>query len=149
MHGQHWDPLAWQVLENPYRPPSSSIRQGQFLSPAPITPSTHPTPPATRPVVSPGSLTPMPGAGRGAGGACGSPAPPGPPSAGIRLPSGVRAPEPGALRAVRSAAGVSGTICSVRQRSALCVKLPSPLAPPSTFPSLPIDSRDSKEKKSP
>ena len=77
MHGQHWDPLAWQVLENPYRPPSSSIRQGQFLSPAPITPSTHPTPPATRPVVSPGSLTPMPGAGRGAGGACGSPAPPG------------------------------------------------------------------------
>lgn len=35
MQGQNWDPLAWQVLENPYRPPSSSIRKGQILSPAP------------------------------------------------------------------------------------------------------------------
>lgn len=121
MHSQNWEPLVWQVLENPDFPYAPVFNKGRFSAQAPK--------PCWRLAgwsrQSDSNARRLRVGSRAGGGVCGSPAPAGPQ---FRHSDGGRGqgPEPEALRAAHSAAGVSGTICSAPPRSALCVKLPSP-----------------------
>lgn len=143
MHSPDWEPLVWQVLENLIFPKAPASQPRRVLP--------HPPGPASREAGwsrrrDCGATRLRVGGGRVDE------------HAGARPPQGPRLsprdggrgqrPEPGALRAALSAAGVSGTICSSPRRSALCVKLPSPsllTRPPPPAP-VPSDSRGSKER---